>query len=179
MNQAIKKIGCSGGKKCSVYCSHTELVLTDIINGNPRNPNTHPDSQISLLGKVILSQGWRAPITISKRSGIVVKGHGRLDAAKLIGCEKCPVDYQEYETEADEIADMLADNKLAELSNIDSELELSSKQFLTDEEFDLELAGFCSFNLEDCEDEAPESFNEIDDNLKTDKKCPKCGYEWS
>lgn len=36
----------------------------------------------------------------------------------------------------------MADNKIAELAQIDSELELCAKQFLIDEDFDLEFAGF-------------------------------------
>jgi hypothetical protein len=31
--------------------------------------------------------GWRNPVTVSRRSGLIVRGHGRLEAALLIGCE--------------------------------------------------------------------------------------------
>jgi hypothetical protein len=48
------------------------------VVGNPRNPNVHPERQIELLAKIISAQGWRAPITVSTRSGFVVRGHGRL-----------------------------------------------------------------------------------------------------
>ena len=142
-----------------VFCSHTDMVLTDIVKGNPKNPNKHPARQIELLSKIIKKQGWRAPITISKRSGLVVKGHGRLEAARMLGCDEVPVDYQDYETEAAEIADMLADNKIAELSEIDSEIELFHKQELIEADFDLELAGFDEYNEDD-----NDNYNDDDKN---------------
>ena len=146
-----------------VFCSHTDMVLTDIVKGNPKNPNKHPARQIELLSKIIEKQGWRAPITISKRSGLVVKGHGRLEAARMLGCDEVPVDYQDYETEAAEIADMLADNKIAELSEIDSEIELFHKQELIEADFDLELAGFDEYN-------EGEDDNDNDDEKNKDKE---------
>ena len=94
----------------------------ELLIPNPRNPNQHSDKQINLLAKIIKAQGWRAPITISKRSGFVVRGHGRLAAALSLGLIEVPVDIQEYESDAAEYADLIADNRLAELSNIDNSL---------------------------------------------------------
>jgi hypothetical protein len=102
-----------------VFCAFDELVTTATLIGNPRNPNRHPQEQIRLLATIIRSQGWRAPITVSKRSGFVVRGHGRLAAALEIQAECVPVDYQNYSTEAEEWADLIADNRIAELSAID------------------------------------------------------------
>ena len=58
-----------------VYCAHDKLVDVTTLVPNPKNPNTHPDNQIQLLGRIIRQQGWRAPITVSNRSGFIVKGH--------------------------------------------------------------------------------------------------------
>ena len=108
--------------KVPVYCAHDEVLpLIDIV-ANPQNPNVHPAEQISLLREIIKKQGWRSPIVISKRSGFVVKGHGRLMAALDGDMEFAPVDYQDYEDDSAEYADMIADNRLAELSNMDKEL---------------------------------------------------------
>ena len=102
-----------------VYCSHDEIVQTEKLVPNPKNPNTHPDKQIQMLAKIIKAAGWRQPITVSTRSGFIIKGHGRLMAAQLAGLEEVPVDYQNYETEADEYADLIADNRIAELADMD------------------------------------------------------------
>lgn len=63
------------------------MVDIEKLVGNPRNPNKHPQNQIELLAKIIKAQGWRNPIVVSRRSGFVVKGHGRLEAARLLGLE--------------------------------------------------------------------------------------------
>lgn len=68
-----------------VFCAHDAIVAIEKLIPNPKNPNTHPDAQIQALGRIIRQTGWRAPITVSKRSGFIVKGHGRLAAAKLEG----------------------------------------------------------------------------------------------
>ena len=66
-----------------VYCAFDEIVDITKLKPNPKNPNTHPKEQIELLSEVIMKTGWRAPITISTLSGLIVKGHGRLSAAQL------------------------------------------------------------------------------------------------
>ena len=108
--------------KVPVFCAYDKLMNPKDLIGNPRNPNKHPQSQIELLAHIIQSQGWRAPITVSNRSGFVVRGHGRLAAALSFGAECVPVDYQNYATEAEEWADLIADNRLSELSEIDDHL---------------------------------------------------------
>jgi len=103
-----------------VHCAHDEIVDVDALVPNPRNPNRHSPEQIRLLAKTIRHQGWRAPITVSNRSGFIVRGHGRLAAAKLLGVDLVPVDRQDYATEAEEWADLIADNRLSELSEMDN-----------------------------------------------------------
>ncbi len=68
-----------------IYCAHTDVAATDSLIENPRNPNRHPEDQIIALAKIIRHQGWRNPIVVSRRSGFVVKGHGRLLAARMLG----------------------------------------------------------------------------------------------
>jgi ParB-like chromosome segregation protein Spo0J len=124
-----------------IHCAHTELVEIDKLVEHPRNPNKHPESQIKLLAKIIKAQGFRNPIVVSKRSGFIIKGHGRLAAAKLLEMERVPVDVQDYENEAAEWADMIADNKIAELSENDDE-ELKALLAELDGQIDIELTGF-------------------------------------
>ena len=143
------------GEKIKIHCSHTELRDPTSLVEHPRNYNTHPAEQIRLLAKIIKHQGWRNPITVSKRSGFVVKGHGRLAAAMLLKTEKVPVDVQDYKDEASEVADMIADNRIAELAEADQD---ALKDLLVDdlfEDFDLELTGFdpkeIDFNINESE----------------------------
>lgn len=100
-----------------VFCAHDEIVDIVKLVPNPKNPNQHPEDQIELLGRIIKATGWRQPITVSKRSGYIVKGHGRLQAAMAAGFTSVPVDFQNYANDAEEWADLVADNRLAELSD--------------------------------------------------------------
>ena len=142
------------------------MVATDSLVENPRNPNRHPEEQIVALAKIIRHQGWRNPIVVSRRSGFVVKGHGRLLAARMLGLAEVPVDYQDYENEAAEWADMVADNKIAELSSMD-EAELNRILRELDGEIDLELTGFQAAELEDILAEVDE-LDDVPDDLPLD-----------
>ena len=123
-----------------IHCAYTEVIDPALLTPNPRNPNHHPKKQIELLAKIIQSQGWRAPVTVSKRSGFVVRGHGRLQAALLLGC-KVPVDRQEYASEAEEWADLIADNRIAELAEIDNDELVGLLHDLDGMDFDTDLTG--------------------------------------
>jgi ParB-like chromosome segregation protein Spo0J len=131
-----------------IFCAYDELVPIEKVIGNPRNPNTHPASQIELLAKIISSQGWRAPITVSTRSGFVVRGHGRLAAARLLRAESVPVDFQDYESEAAEYADLIADNRIAELAEMDMPSLADLLAELDTGAFDMDLTGFDATQLE-------------------------------
>lgn len=130
-----------------VWCSFDELVSVDSLNPNPKNPNKHPDSQIELLSKNIKYLGWRHPITVSKRSGFIVAGHGRLMAAKKLGIQIVPVDYQDFNSDADEMAVLVADNRLAELSET-SEEDLKNILSELDGKIEIDLTGFSETEVE-------------------------------
>lgn len=170
-------------REMKVKCSYTSIRAVKTLKPYPNNPNHHPDVQIQMLAKIIEHSGWRLPIVVSKRSNLITKGHGRLEAAKLLGLKTVPVDLQEYATKEEEIADMLADNKIAELSSLELEpLEDAIGSLLdSDPDFDIELAGFNKDELDDIlgDTEPPDDFKKHDFNVTTNHKCPKCGYEWS
>ncbi len=125
-----------------VFCAYDEIISTSKAVPNPQNPNRHPDKQINLLAEIIKQQGWRAPITISTRSGYIVRGHGRLMAAQLLGAESVPVDFQNYESDAAEKADMIADNRIAEFSDLDDDILSELLEQINDSDLDMELTGF-------------------------------------
>ena len=131
-----------------IHCSFDEMVDLVALVPHPRNPNTHPDRQIQLLAKIIEHQGWRVPITVSKRSGFIIRGHGRLMAAQLLGLEQAPVDYQDYSTEAEEWADLIADNRIAELAKIDEDELAKLMAELSDGDLDMELTGYGTRELD-------------------------------
>ena len=132
--------GYAGG--VPVYCAHDKIVPVAEVKPNPKNPNQHPEEQIELLAKIIKTQGWRAPVTVSTLSGLVVRGHGRLMAAIHLGLDCVPVDFQSYKSMDAELADLLADNKLAELAEIDSEMLAEVFQNIDPNAIDIDITGY-------------------------------------
>jgi ParB-like chromosome segregation protein Spo0J len=167
-----------------VNCAYDELVPLEKLVPNPRNPNQHPQAQVALLAKVIAHQGWRSPIVVSKRSGFIVSGHGRYEAAKVLGLATVPVDFQDFATDADEWAHLVADNRLAELAEVDDAALKGVLGELKAADFDMDLAGFDANALagllaDPPEPTPPEDFTAVDENLPTDFVCPRCKYAWS
>lgn len=155
-------------KEPKINCSHDEL--RDIVNltAHPKNPNTHNDEQIRLLSEIIKHQGWRNPIVISNRSGFIVAGHGRLLAAEKLKLKKVPVDVQDFKTEADELAHLIADNRIAELSEIDRGTLADIIGELDDGLFDLQLTGFSLANIDELMLAAPpEDEGDLSDNIRS------------
>ena len=130
-----------------VFCSFDEILDVAKVVGNPRNPNQHPKKQIEMLAGIIKATGWRANITISRLSGYVVKGHGRLAAAIAAGLSKVPVEYQNYTSEAEEWADLTADNRIAELADMSTTMLADLLQEIDTGEFPLELTGYTEEDL--------------------------------
>ena len=152
-----------------VFCRYDEIRKVADLKENPDNPNRHPDTQIERLAEVIRLAGWRAPITVSDLSGMIVKGHGRLAAAKLAGLEEVPVEIQHYETPEHERADLIADNHIAELADLDDDaLKLLIRQMSESGEFPLTLTGFSDREIDDMLNESPEDIPE-DLNLERDE----------
>ena len=88
-----------------VHCAFHEMASIHVLKPHPLNPNTHPAKQLAIYAQVIAATGWREPVTVSRRSGFIVSGHGAVEAARLIPTELIPIEYQEYASEAEEVAD--------------------------------------------------------------------------
>jgi hypothetical protein len=108
---------------------------------HPRNPNQHTPDQLRLYLKIIRGNGWRRSVTISRRSGLVIKGNGAVLAARLGKLRQVPVSYQDYASEREEMQDLLADNELARLSQANESDLAKLLNELEAEGADLELAG--------------------------------------
>lgn len=104
-----------------VRCSYDKLVDPTTLTRHPKNMNEHPPAQVQRLADILEYQGWRYPIKVSKLSGFITSGHGRLDAAMRLKLKEVPVNYQEYESEEQEYADLVADNAIAVLETLGEE----------------------------------------------------------
>jgi hypothetical protein len=157
-----------------IRCLFDEMVAVDELVPNPENPNDHSESQINQLITILEYQGWRAPIKVSKRSGSMTAGHGRLMAAKRMGLKQVPVNYQDYDDEAMEYADIVADNAIA----LQAELNLSKVNAKIPDlgpVFNISTLGLKDFTLDIADRCLPPIDAPLDPKITT---CPECDYQW-
>lgn len=120
-----------------------QYYLADIGELTPyaRNARTHSDEQIAQIAASIKEFGFLAPIVISGDNTILC-GHGRFYAAQRLGLKKIPCIKEEYLTETQRRAYIIADNKLSLNAGWDENLLAVEIADLQGENFDLSLIGF-------------------------------------
>lgn len=102
-----------------IRCKYDKLVPVEDLKFHPKNRNIHTKAQIERLAQILDYQGWRYPVKVSNRSGFVPSGHGRILAAKLNKWKKVPVNFQDYDSDEQEYADVQADNAIARWAELD------------------------------------------------------------
>jgi DNA modification methylase len=107
----------------------------------PNNARTHSKKQIRQIANSIAKFGFCNPILIDDAKQIIA-GHGRVEAAKLLGIDAVPTCQLSHLSDADKRAYILADNKLAEKAGWDKELLAIELQGLIELDVDIELTGF-------------------------------------
>lgn len=112
---------------------------------NPENANKHTPEQITRLVELIEYQGFRNPLIISNRTGFLLAGHGRLEAAKKMGITELPVIYQDFDNEAQEYAYLISDNEIARWAELDNDLVQS--KIKTFDDFNIDLLGIENFEV--------------------------------
>ena len=115
----------------------------DALEPRATNPRTHSKKQIRQIADSIERFGFTNPILVDDAGGIVA-GHGRIEAAKLLGVETVPTIRLEDLTEAEIRAYVIADNKLTENAGWDREMLAAEFQGLLelDIDFDITITGF-------------------------------------
>lgn len=126
-----------------------------LIKPYEKNAKKHPAKQIKQVAESIKAFGFNQPIVVDK-NGVIIVGHGRYEAAKLLGLKDVPA-IKVNLTEEQAKAYRLADNKLNE-SEWDMGLAIEDLKGLSDEMFD--LTGFDKDLLiepDEKDDEIPEN----------------------
>src|SRR4051794_11785778 len=106
-----------------------------------RNPRTHSKKQVQQIAKSIERFGFTNPVLVSDEREIIA-GHGRVEAAKLLGWQEVPTLRLSHLDAAQRRAYVIADNKLALNAGWDRELLATELQGLIDIDFEVELTGF-------------------------------------
>jgi len=141
------------------------MVPIDQLVENPKNANIHSEEQIQRLAKIIDFQGFRVPLTVSNRSGFVMAGHGRIEAAKVLGMAELPVIFQDFDNEAQEYAYLVSDNEIARWAKLDvDKFGLDIQDF----EIDIELLGIEDYEAVEIEVLEPQCDEDDVPELKED-----------
>ena len=107
------------------------------------NSRTHSDQQVQQVAASIKEFGFTNPILIDENSGIIA-GHGRLQAAQVMGMDEVPTITLEGLTEAQRKAYVIADNKLALNASWDLDILNIEMESLLEFDFDFKITGFDS-----------------------------------
>src|SRR5450759_4684687 len=107
----------------------------------PNNARTHSRKQVKQIANSIERFGFCNPVLIDNDKQIIA-GHGRVEAAKLLGIDAVPTCQLSHLSDADKRAYILAYNKLAEKAGWDRELLAIELQGLVELDVDIELTGF-------------------------------------
>ncbi|MGX1740388.1 site-specific DNA-methyltransferase [Bosea sp. NPDC055353] len=118
----------------------SERVLTELVP-SVRNARTHSKKQIHLIAESIKEFRFTTPILVTT-NGEIVAGHGRYEAAKLLGMKTVPVICIDHLGPEQIRALRIADNRLAELSGWDDEILKLELGELIDLDFEVEITGF-------------------------------------
>jgi hypothetical protein len=133
------------------------------LSPNQRNARIHPPQQIREISRSIKRFGFNNPILIDV-DGQIIAGHGRVEAAKLLGIERVPTLQIAHLTSEEKRAYIIADNRLAEKAGWDREILAIEFQGLIDQDFDAQLTGFAMPEIEVILEEADPSGRKAEDD---------------
>src|SRR5262245_37154165 len=130
-----------------------ETFAVEMLRPYERNARTHSNRQIRQIAKSIQRFGFCNPVLIDDQ-GQIIAGHGRVAAAKLLGIKQVPTVKLAHLSEAEKRAYVLADNRLAEKAGWDRKMLAIELQGLIDLQFEVELTGFETAEIDIILDEA-------------------------
>lgn len=128
-----------------------EQIDTKFIKPYSNNNKLHDEKQVKLLAKQIQNHGFDVPIVVDKDM-VIIKGHGRLLAAKQLNMTKVPCIIRKDLDDNQIKAARIADNKLSE-SPWDTTNLLKELDDLRLQDFDCELVAMDSWELPSLSDE--------------------------
>ncbi len=119
-------------------------IPTSFLKPYPKNARTHTKHQIRQFAESMRAFGFTNPILVDANNQIVA-GHGRVEAAKLLGLDQVPTIRLETLSDEQIRAYIIADNKLAENAGWDRSIlaiELQHLLTLDCADFDVTITGF-------------------------------------
>ena len=116
-----------------------------------QNSRTHSTLQVGQIAESIKAFGWTNPLLVDE-ARVLIAGHGRLAAAKLLGLAEVPCIEIAGLSEDKRRALVIADNKLALNAGWDDAALASEIALLNSAGFDLDLLGFTAAEMNKLQD---------------------------
>ena len=113
----------------------------------PRNARRHSRKQLRKIAESLERFGWTNPILVDE-NGMVLAGHGRLEAARMLGWDTVETICLAGFSEQEKRAYILADNRIAEEAGWDRELLAIEFSTLIEGGFEVEASGFDTIEVD-------------------------------
>src|SRR5260370_8641747 len=130
---------------------NTSWIAIEKLTPNARNARTHSRKQIRQIADSIAAFGFVVPILVDA-DALIIAGHGRYAAAKLLDLKQVPVIKVEGLSAAKRRALALADNKIAQNAGWDRELLAAELPALAEililENLDISITGFAPVEID-------------------------------
>lgn len=162
------------------FAEGLEAFLVDLasLRPDPGNARLHPERNLEAIKASLDRFGQLKPV-VALEDGTVVAGNGTYEAARRLGWAKlAAVRLKDADAERAR-AYALADNRTAELAEWDGARLVAAIEELEQAGEDPAALGFEPADLKRWRQDAPDDFDDRDEDLPTDYRCPDCGYEWS
>jgi len=128
-----------------------KTIALDKLAPYTRNPKAHPPEQIQKIAASIAEFGFLVPLVIDSQN-VIVAGHGRYEAARLLGMAEVPTINAGTLTPEHIRAFRIADNRVAESDWIEEALQEELRD-LHAAGYDINLTGFSLEDITGAEDD--------------------------
>lgn len=154
--------------------SRIEMTAIETLRPAPKNARTHSKKQVRQIADSIGRFGFTNPVLIDKEN-MILAGHGRVMAARLLGMNDVPCVRLEHMTAAEKRTYVIADNKLALNAGWDEEILAEELGALLDIDlgFDIAVTGFSIVEIDHLvEGIVPEEPGNPEEDLLPDEDGP-------
>lgn len=148
------------------------------LKADPQNENKHSDEQIAVIAKRIREAGFYNPIIADSKTKLIVAGHGRWEAAKLLNLGTVPVIFKTYKSKKERDQDRIADNMTARESELSTMMITDVILQYDDGTMSAADWGMAKETLDEIMLNAPPEEDKESDVVKESTICPKCGHEF-
>jgi DNA modification methylase len=160
-------------------------VAVSALQPNSRNVRTHSNKQVRQVADSIRAFGFVVPILIDEQS-VIIAGHGRYAAAKLLGLDQVPAIEVRGLSPAKRRALALADNKIGQNAGWDRALlatELPElAELLVEDGLDVSITGFLPVEIDqlttDFEDDMRDPADSCDPGWLKAEPVTRAGDLW-